>query len=144
MSTELKTKLSSQSPESFINSLTDPQRKADSLKLLKLMAEITGQKPELWGQSIIGYGRLNYKYASGKEDEWMKVAFSPRKANLTIYIMSGFDGFEELLTKLGPYKMGKSCLYIKKLDDIDIKILTKMIKESLKGIEKNGILAGNN
>ncbi len=144
MSSDLKTKLSSQTPESFINSLSDTQRKADSNDLLKIITEASGYKPELWGPNIIGFGRLNYKYASGREGEWMKVAFSPRKANLTLYIMSGFDGLEDLLAKLGPHTLGKSCLYIKKLNDIDQKVLVKIIKKSLKSIEKNGILAGNN
>ena len=90
----------------------------------------------MWGDSIIGFGKYHYKYASGREGDWMRIGFSPRKQNLTLYIMDGFEKYSELLESLGKYKTGKSCLYIKKMQDIDINILKELVKESLIHMEK--------
>ena len=87
--------------------------------MLEMMQELTGEKPEMWGPSIVGFGSYHYKYASGREGDWFLTGFSPRKQSLTLYIMSGFSRYEELMEKLGKYKTGKSCLYIKKLEDVD-------------------------
>lgn len=137
---ELKTKPTSQKPIDYINSVQDPQKKADSLKLLNLITEWTNLQPEMWGASIVGYGSIHYKYESGREGDWMAVGFSPRKLNLTVYIMSGFEGFEDLLEKLGPHKLGKSCLYLKGLENIDLGILKKIIQKSVKSITEGGLM----
>ena len=102
-----------------------------------MMVEITGEQPKMWGKSIVGYGSYHYKYASGQEGEWMATGFSPRKTALTLYIMGGFDKGNKLLEKLGKYKTGKSCLYIKKLEDINEDVLRKMIKTSYENTINN-------
>lgn len=138
---ELKTKVGAKDPLEFLNSVEDYQRRQDSIKVFELLKKWTKLKPELWGKDIVGFGRLTYKYANGKENEWMRLGLSPRKANLTLYIMSGFSGSDDLLSKLGPHKLGKSCLYIKKLDDIDLEVLKKLVEGSLKSLEEDGMLA---
>ncbi len=95
------------------------------------MKEITGEEPTLWGDSIVGFGRYHYTYESGREGDWFLTGFSPRKQNLTLYIMAGFDDYDDLMNKLGKYKTGKSCLYVKKLQDIDLPILKQLIKQSV-------------
>jgi hypothetical protein len=95
------------------------------------MRDITGDEPAMWGTSIIGFGSYRYKYASGREGEWFLTGFSPRKQNLTLYIMSGFDNYDSLLSELGKYKTGKSCLYINKLDDVDMQTLRDLIEQSV-------------
>ena len=109
---ELKTKPNKQSVSEFINSIEDPVKKQDSKSLLKLMKEITGSKPVMWGSSIIGFGSYHYKYASGREGDWFVAGFSPRKQSLTLYIMGGIKD-PELFEKLGKHKTGKGCLYFK-------------------------------
>jgi hypothetical protein len=96
------------------------------------MEEATGSKPTMWGSAIVGFGSQHYKYASGREGDWPVIGFSPRKQNLTLYIMSGFDGQAELLKKLGKHTTGGSCLYIKRLSDIDLSTLKKLIRASVK------------
>ncbi len=137
---ELKTKPTKNSPANYIDSVQDSQKRADSLKLLNLITEWTNLQPEMWGASIIGYGKVHYKYASGREGDWMAVGFAPRKLNLTVYIMSGFEGFEDLLEKLGPHRLGKSCLYIKDLESIDLEILKKIVQKSVKSITEGGLM----
>lgn len=137
---ELKTKPTKNSPANYIDSVQDSQKRADSLKLLNLITEWTNLQPEMWGASIIGYGKVHYKHASGREGDWMAVGFAPRKLNLTVYIMSGFEGFEDLLEKLGPHRLGKSCLYIKDLESIDLEILKKIVQKSVKSITEGGLM----
>lgn len=137
---ELKTKPTKNSPANYIDSVQDSQKRADSLKLLNLITEWTNLQPEMWGASIIGYGKVHYKYASGREGDWMAVGFAPRKLNLTVYIMSGFEGFEDLLEKLGPHRLGKSCLYIKDLESIDLEILKKIVQKSVKSITEGELM----
>jgi hypothetical protein len=127
---ELKTKENSASVLDFITSLEDTQKRDDALVLLKLFEKITKKKAKMWGSSIVGFGNIHYVYASGREGDWMATGFSPRKANLSLYVLSSFEGKAELLAKLGPHKTGKSCLYVKRLADIDMKILEKLIKKS--------------
>lgn len=115
----------------FINSVESEQKKKDSLRVLEIMQEITGAEPQMWGGSIVGFGRYSYTYASGKKGEWFVAGFSPRKQSLTLYIMSGFKRHGELLAKLGKHSTGRSCLYIKKLTDIDEEILKELIRESV-------------
>ena len=118
--------------EAFLNSVEHSQRREDSLAMLEIMKEITGEEPKMWGPSIVGFGAYHYQYKSGREGDWMLTGFSPRKQSLTLYIMSGFSHYDELLQKLGKHKTGKSCLYINKLEDVDLDVLKEMIRESVK------------
>ena len=131
---ELKTKLNDASVEKLLNSVEDEEKRELSYKILELMKKITKEEPKMWGTSIIGFGTYHYKYKSGQEGDWMQVGFSPRKQALTLYIMSGFSKYEDLMNKLGKYKTGKSCLYIKKEEDIDFKVLKELIAQSVKYI----------
>ena len=129
---ELKTKPNKIRVEKFLNSVKDEKKRADSFKILELMKKITKEEPVMWGPSIVGFGKYHYKYASGREGDWFLTGFSPRKQNLTLYIMAGFKKYDELMKKLGKYKHGGSCLYINKLEDIDSKVLKSLITESVK------------
>ena len=129
---ELKTKPNKVSVEKFLKSIKDEKKREDSFKVLELMKKITKEEPVMWGPSIVGFGKYHYKYASGREGDWFLTGFSPRKQNLTIYIMSGFKRYKELMKKLGKHKTGSSCLYINKLEDIDMKVLKELITESVK------------
>ena len=129
---ELKTKVSKASVEKFLNSVKGEQKREDSFKILDMMKKITKEDPKMWGPSIVGFGKYHYKYASGHEGDMCIAGFSPRKEALTIYILPGFDKYESLMRKLGKIKTGKSCLYIKKLDDVDTKVLTELIIQSVK------------
>lgn len=133
---ELKTRPNEASVEDFINSVKDETKREDSRIIADLMAEITGEEPKMWGPSIVGFGTYHYKYASGREGDWMRIGFSPRKQNLTLYIMDGFDKYDELLSSLGKYKTGKSCLYVNKLADIDMKVLRRLVKASVAHFNK--------
>ena len=128
---ELKTQKNDASVVDFLNSVENDQRKEDSFVVLELMKKITQSEPSMWGPSIIGFGSYHYKYASGREIDWFLTGFSPRKQSLTLYIMSGFKKYDELLKRLGKYKTGKSCLYINKLEDIDIQVLKELITDSV-------------
>ena len=138
--TELKTKPTKKSVENFLKKVEHPTKREDSLRILELMKEITQEKPVMWGDSIVGFGSYHYKYASGREGDWPLVGFSPRKQNLTLYIMSGFEKYEKLLENLGKFKTGKSCLYINKLKDVDIRILKELILESVEHMKKEEVL----
>ena len=135
---ELKTKVNDASVEDFLNGVDNEKRRADSFKVLGLMQKITKEPPEMWGNSIVGFGRYTYKYASGREGKWMVTGFSPRKQALTLYIMAGFERYDELMEKLGKYKTGKSCLYIKKLEDVDMDVLENLIAASVKYMKAKG------
>ncbi len=128
---ELKTKLNDASVEDFLNTFPEETRK-DCLEILKMMKQATKAEPKMWGASIIGFGTYRYKYASGREGDWMQVGFSPRKQNLTLYLMSGIERHAALLKKLGKHSIGKGCLYIKRLEDVDKKILKELVSESVK------------
>jgi len=132
---ELKTKPTQASVKEFLNQITDKERRDDCFAVAKIMEEITGDKPKMWGPSIIGFGTYHYKYASGREGDWPKTGFSPRKKDLTLYIMMGFDKHPELMKQLGKHRTSKSCLYIKRLSDIHIPTLKKLIKTSVKHLE---------
>jgi hypothetical protein len=131
-----KTKPTKLSVSSFIDAIDDPRKKADVRKVAAMMRRATGKRAKMWGSSIVGYGEYHYKYASGREGDWALTGFSPRKQNLVVYIMPGFDGFAELMRQLGKYKTGKSCLYLNKLDDVDHDVLEKLIAESVKVMRK--------
>lgn len=131
---ENKTKPTSVSVDSFIDQLADEAKRADAKALVKLMRELTGEPPKMWGPSIIGFGTYHYKYDSGREGDMPVAGFSPRKAAIVIYIMTGASGSEALLTKLGKHTIGKSCLYIKKLADVDQEVLKTLIVRSIADI----------
>jgi hypothetical protein len=129
---ELKTKPTGESVKDFLNKIPDPERRADCFAVAKLMEEITGDKPKMWGPSIVGFGNYHYKYDSGREGDWMLTGFSPRKKELTLYLMMGFEKHAELMKQLGKHSTSKSCLYIKRLSDINVPTLKKLIKASVK------------
>jgi uncharacterized protein DUF1801 len=133
---ELKTKPTEASVKEFLNQIPDKQRRDDCFAIAKLMEEATGAKPKMWGPSIIGFGTFRYKYASGREGDWLVTGFSPRKNDLTLYIMMGFEQHRELMEKLGKHKTSKSCLYIKRLDDIHLPTLKKLLKASIKQLRE--------
>ncbi len=133
---EPKTKRHDGDVDVFIDSVADEKRREDCRTVAKIMQEITGEPPVMWGPSIIGYGTYHYVYASGREGDWMLTGFSPRKQSLTLYIMTGFPRHEELMEKLGKYTTGKSCLYIKKLEDVHLPTLKKLIKQSVAHMKK--------
>jgi hypothetical protein len=134
---ELKTKRNKGDVEAFLNSVPDEKKRRDSFTILELMKQVTGEEPKMWGDSIIGFGSYHYKYESGREGDWFVTGFSPRKQNLTIYIMSGFDEYDNLMSRLGKYKTGKSCLYIKKIDDVDQDVLQELVKKSVEHMEES-------
>lgn len=134
---ELKTKKNDDDVIAYLNAVEPEKKREDSFAILKLMEEVTGEKARMWGASIIGFGSYHYTYASGREGDWMLVGFAPRKQNLTLYIMSGFDNYGNLLDKLGKYKTGKSCLYIKKIEDVDTDVLRDLVKQSVAHMKEN-------
>jgi len=129
---ELKTKETAESVHAFLDKIADADRREDCRKVVDIMRSVTKEEPKMWGGSIVGFGRYHYKYASGREGEWPITGFSPRKGDLTLYIMGGFDQFSDLMENLGKYKTAKSCLYIKKLSDVDLVILRKLVAQSVK------------
>ena len=133
---ELKTKLTDASVEDFLNTVENEQKRKDCFEILKIMKQVTKEMPKMWGTSIVGFGSYHYKGASGREGDWMLTGFSPRKQNLTLYLMGGFDAHKDLLKKLGNYKTSVGCLYIKKLDDVDKKVLKELVTESVKTMKK--------
>ncbi len=126
-----KTQRTDDSVVAYLDSVENDKKRRDSFTIMKLMQEVTGTEPAMWGSSIVGFGEYTYKYASGREGEWFLVGFAPRKQNLTLYINGGFDNYEPLLSKLGKYSTGKSCLYIKKTDDVDLQVLKELVAESV-------------
>jgi hypothetical protein len=133
--TELKTRVNRASVREFLNAIEDDSKRRDCFEVLKLMKEITREQPKMWGTSIVGFGSYHYRYASGREGDWMITGFSPRKQAITLYIMPGFDRYEELLKKLGRYSTGSSCLYIKRLADVDMKVLKELVRDSFKAMK---------
>ncbi|NUQ85517.1 MAG: DUF1801 domain-containing protein [Anaerolineales bacterium] len=133
---ELKTKVNEASVDKFIKDIGDERVREDARKIIEIMQKATKAEPKMWGTSIVGFGCYHYKYASGREGDWMLVGFSPRKQNLTLYIMSGFEEYDSLLKKLGKHSTGKSCLYIKRLEDVDLKVLKELVAKSVRHIQK--------
>ncbi|HSW80025.1 MAG TPA: DUF1801 domain-containing protein [Candidatus Saccharimonadales bacterium] len=128
---EIKTKVTDADVTDFINSVADEKKRADGFTLLEIFEQLTGEKPKMWGTSIIGFGQYHYKSErSSQEGDWMLTGFSPRKQALTLYLMLGHGDYTDLLEKLGKHKTGKGCLYINKLEDVDREILEKLIKKS--------------
>ncbi|MGB4758729.1 MAG: DUF1801 domain-containing protein [Candidatus Saccharimonadales bacterium] len=134
---ELKTTVNDANVEDFINSVDGATKRQDSFALLEMFTRITGEKPKMWGASIIGFGQYHYKSErSSQEGDWMLTGFSPRKANLTLYIMPGFDKYQDLLKDLGKHKTSVGCLYISKLADVDVKVLEKLVQQSYEDMKK--------
>jgi hypothetical protein len=136
---ELKTKVSKASVDDFLNTIEDEQKRADCFEIAKIMTQVTKEKPKMWGASIVGFGTYHYKGASGREGDWMLTGFSPRKQNLTLYLMGGFDMHKDLLKKLGKFKTSVGCLYIKKLDDVDKKVLKQLVTQTVKTMKKYSV-----
>ncbi len=126
-----KTAPTNASVEDYLNGVSPETKRQDSFTLLELMKEVTGEDAVMWGASIVGFGTYQYTYASGREADWMVTGFAPRKQALTVYIMPGFDRYDDLLAKLGKHSTGKSCLYIKRLSDVDLDVLRELIAESV-------------
>jgi hypothetical protein len=127
------------SVDAFIDGVEDAGRREDCRRLLKLMRQVTGEKAEMWGASIVGFGRYRYRYESGREGDWFLTGFSPRKQALTLYIMAGFSRYDEMLAALGKHKTGKSCLYLKRLDDADQDVLRELIAASADHVRKSSV-----
>lgn len=122
-----KTLPTAASVDDFIAAVESPGRRADAQTLLGLMRELTGEPGQMWGPSIVGFGSYHYVYASGRAGDWPRIGFSPRKANLVLYIMPGFAGYTELLAQLGPHRTGSSCLYLNRLAQLDVGVLRELI-----------------
>lgn len=135
---KLKTVVTKVKPEAFIKAIPDVAKRKDSAELLKFFKETTGEKAQMWGEAIVGFGSYHYKSErSTQEGDWPLTAFSPRKQNLTVYVMNGFSEYTELLKSLGKYKIsGGSCVYINKLSDINMTVLAKIIKKSVAAMKK--------
>ncbi len=131
-----KTQLNDASVDAFLEGIDDGAKRADAVEVCALMAEASGCPPRMWGKSIVGFGSYHYVYASGREGDWMRIGLSPRKTALTLYIMPGLEAYGGLLERLGKHKTGKSCLYVKRLDDIDRVVLRELVEASLAQMER--------
>lgn len=127
---ELKTRKNEGDVEGFLNSIENDRRRQDGYALLQMMSEVTGEEPKMWGDSMVGFGEYHYKYESGREGDFFVVGFAPRKQALSLYLMSGFDAYDDLLARLGKHKTGKACLYVNKLADVDEAVLRELIAQS--------------
>ena len=117
--------------DAFLATVENPRRRADAGRVLDLMREVTGEPPKMWGSSIVGFGSYRYRYASGRDGSSLVVGFAPRKQNLVLYIMPGFSSHAALLSGLGKFRTGKSCLYVNRLDDVDLSVLEELVRESV-------------
>ena len=131
-----KTQPNKASVSAFLNAIADDDRRRDCKTIAKLLKEVSDKRPTMWGDAIVGYGEYHYKYDSGREGEMLRIGFSPRKQDITIYIMSGYTDFGHILAKLGKHKKGKSCLYIKRLSDVNIGVLERLLKAGWKDMQK--------
>jgi hypothetical protein len=129
---EMKTKETKASVTEFLKSITDPQRREDAMAVTAMMEAATKTKPKMWGANLVGFGTQHYRYDSGREGDWFRTGFAPRKDRLTLYLTSGLARHPHLMEKLGKYTMGSACLHIRKLADVDRKVLKQLIAESLK------------
>ena len=131
MKAENKTRQNEQSVDAFLQSVPE-QRRQDCYTVLEMMKNVTGYEPKMWGDSIVGFGSYHYKYESGREGDMPLTGFSPRKQNLTLYMMMGFDDYDDLMKRLGKHKTGKSCLYVNKLEDVDLAVLNEIVSKSVR------------
>jgi hypothetical protein len=139
---ELKTKKTQTSVAEFLAGVADEQRRADAETVCALMKDVTGAEPVMWGSSIVGFGTYHYVYATRREGDWPAVGLSPRKQNLTVYISAGFDGYADLLRRLGNHSTGKSCLYVKRLSDVDMDVLRQLVKAGYTHLNGKTITSG--
>ncbi len=128
----MKTKATDSSVERFIDAIEDAGQREDCKTLTDMMQRVTGASPKMWGDAIVGFGDFRYRYESGREGDWFLTGFSPRKGKISIYTMTGFDRYPDLMERLGKYKVGKSCLYIRRLDDVDLGVLEELAGRSVK------------
>ncbi len=128
---DLKTRQNDASVDAYLDAVEHPRRRDDARTLLALMRRVTGEPPTMWGTSIVGFGSYHYTYASGREGDWPVVGFAPRKQNLALYIMPGFSRYGALLERLGKHRTGKSCLYLNKLEDVDMEVLEELLRDSV-------------
>jgi hypothetical protein len=133
---EAKTQRTKRSVDAFLKTIPDERKRKDAFTVVDIMRKATKAEPEMWGSNIVGFGTYRYKYATGREGEWPLTGFSPRKQNLTLYIMSGFEQYDELLKALGKCKTGKACLYVNQLDDVHLPTLRKLVKLSVQHMKK--------
>lgn len=133
---EPKTRPTAEAPAAFVAAIADPVRRADCEQLLAMMSRATGAPPRMWGSSIVGFGSYRHRYASGQEREWCEVGFSPRKGDLSVYLMAGLDGQKALLARLGRHRTGKSCLYLKRLADVDLAVLLALVDHAVAEIRR--------
>ena len=133
---DLKTRVNKASVTEFLNNVTDEQKRSDSFEILEMMKKITKEEAKMWGASIVGFGSYHYKGKGGREGDWMLTGFSPRKQNLVLYLMGGFDDHAELLSKLGKFTTGVGCLYIKKLEDVDRQVLHELVQASFERMKQ--------
>jgi hypothetical protein len=131
--TTLKTTPTTASVDAFLAGIA-PERQEDCRALVRMMTKASGAEPRMWGPSIVGFGSYHYAYESGREGDWMLIGFSPRKSDLTLYIMSGFTRYAELMARLGKHRTGKSCLYLKRLSDVDTGVLQELMNESVRAM----------
>jgi len=132
---EPKTRPTSQSVEEFLNSVSDTRQREDAFRVMEIFERVTGEAPVMWGSAIVGFGRCTLKYASGRELDWPITGFSPRKGNLTLYVIDGSERQHDLLSRLGPHKTGKVCLYIKRLSEVDENVLEELIADSVRHVD---------
>ena len=140
--TELKTKRNDGDVRAYLDSVENDRRREDSLVLLDVISEITGEPAEMWGGSIVGFGSYHYVYESSREGDWFLTGFAPREQSLTLYIMPGFERFDDLLARLGKHKIGRSCLYINKLADVDMDVLKDLVAESVAHMRRTHAVDG--
>ncbi len=132
----LKTQENDASVEEYLDALADPGQRDDALTLIGVMQEASGVEPKMWGANIVGFGRYHYKYASGREGDWFRIGFAPRKGNLALYVASGFAGHAELLGRLGKHRAGVSCLTVRRLADVDVEVLRELLAASLAHMDR--------
>ncbi len=130
--TENKSRPTDASADDFIESIEDDEKRRDCQAVAELMREVTGEEPRIWGPGMVGFGSYHYKYESGREGDWFLTGFAPRKRELTLYIMPGFERYESLMADLGKHKTGRSCLYIRRLADVDMGVLRELVEDSVR------------
>lgn len=133
---ELKTQPTEASVREFLDSIDDEQKAADSRSLVEIMQRATGDPPKMWGSAMVGFGEYHYRYESGREGDWFLAGFSPRKRELSLYIMDGFERHQELMSRLGKHRTGKSCLYVKRLSDLNLDVLEQLVSESVTNMRR--------
>ncbi|GIJ44285.1 hypothetical protein Val02_11710 [Virgisporangium aliadipatigenens] len=138
---EPKTQRTGSSVAEFLAGVADPRRRADAQAACALISEVTGEEPAMWGTAIVGFGTYHYRYATGREGDWMAVGLSPRKQALTLYVSAGFDGYADLLARLGPHSTGKGCLYVKRLSDVDESVLRELVAHGFAALNGRTISA---